>query len=188
MKVSIHTFSLSIFVIAATALMSPISTHAQLAEKQHTCIWVNGGVGLSSLGSVGLSANLSVQYGEILFSMRTTRNIESLDAFTRSVVLNDLGLLIGFASKKSELHSSISIGVALVTGYQFEPLNPFPLVFDDGNVEGHDISSKIGIPIEAQFFLRSSSYIGFGVYMYANINAVQSFAGITLSLQLGKLR
>ncbi len=188
MKNFIHTFSLSIFVIAATVFMSPISTHAQLAEKQPTGVWVNGGLGLSSLGSVGLSANLSVQYGEILFSMRTTRNIESLDVFTRNIVLNDSGLLIGFATEKSELHSSVAIGVALVTGYQFEPLNPFPLVFGNGGEEGHDITSKIGIPIEAQFFLRPSSFLGFGVYMYADINTVESFAGITLSLQLGKLR
>ena len=54
---------------------------------------------------------------------------------------------------------------------------------------GSDINviKTLGIPIELQLFATASN-IGIGVYGMANLNTEQSFAGITISLQFGRLR
>ena len=181
MKVSIHIFSLSICISAALVLMWPSSTRAQLAERQHTAFWVNGGLGWSSLGSLAESANVSFQYEKFLVSLRTTGSNEGLFGGT---TLHDFGLLIGLTSIRTEWHSSVAIGIAMVSGYRDNSG-----LFSFGDVESrHHISPKIGLPIEAQLFLRPTDSMGFGAYLYANINAEQPFGGITFCLQFGKLR
>lgn len=181
MKVSIHIFSLSICISTALVLMCPSSTRAQLAEKHYTAFWVNGGLGRSSLGSFAESANVSFQYEKFLVSFRTTESNESLLGGT---TLHDLGLLIGYTSMRTEWHSSIAVGIAMVSGNRDNSS-----LFSPGGIENrHNIPPKIGLPLEAQLFIKSNAFIGIGVYIYANINAVQSFGGITFCLQFGKLR
>jgi hypothetical protein len=51
-----------------------------------------------------------------------------------------------------------------------------------------DISPVIGLPLELQAFWRPGGLVGLGLYGFANLNQAQSFAGVTLSLQLGRLR
>lgn len=50
------------------------------------------------------------------------------------------------------------------------------------------VSTVVGLPIEVQAFWRPGSLVGLGLYGFANFNQAQSFAGLTLGLQLGRLR
>jgi hypothetical protein len=46
----------------------------------------------------------------------------------------------------------------------------------------------IGFPLEAQVTWLPAEFFGIGLYGFADLNQTRSFAGLTLSVQLGKLR
>jgi len=45
----------------------------------------------------------------------------------------------------------------------------------------------IAFPVDAQLFL-ISKYIGFGCYLFGNINKEKSFGGFLLCMQIGKIQ
>ena len=93
--------------------------------------------------------------------------------------LADIGLLYGRESSTDSFHFSFAAGLGRVTGERGE-----------GGLFGsrEDISPTIGIPLELQCNWEPSNYFGLGLTGFANINIEQFFAGIALSVQLGKLR
>ena len=48
-------------------------------------------------------------------------------------------------------------------------------------------SRHLTLPLEAQVAWRPTPWVGIAVYGFASLNAAQSFTGVTLSVQLGKL-
>lgn len=93
--------------------------------------------------------------------------------------LTDFGFLYGRVISTESFQFSYAAGLAIVTGYRSEGL------FDNTSEE---ISPTIGIPIGLQANWEPTSFIGLGISGFANLNPKQSFAGLTLSLQLGKLQ
>ncbi len=77
----------------------------------------------------------------------------------------------------------MGVGIARVTGSRFVGR---PGIFASGRRA--DINPTIGVPIEVRLFARLSRASGFGLYVYTNVNEEHSFGGVTLCLQLGKLR
>ena len=51
-----------------------------------------------------------------------------------------------------------------------------------------NVSDVLGVPLELQLFWRPGSLVGLGLYGFANFNSQRSFGGLTLGLQLGRLR
>jgi hypothetical protein len=142
--------------------------------------WLSAGVGLCSLGYMGGSASLTLQVDHMSISMRTTATSAGLfeDEYY------DFGLLMGYSSQIGRGHVSIAAGIANVTGSHSEGLNLFS---SNGNGR-KNISPSVGVPIEVQLYPQLSRILDLGIYGYANLNSVQNFAGITLSVRLGKLR
>ncbi|GAA5520856.1 hypothetical protein LQ318_03890 [Aliifodinibius salicampi] len=93
----------------------------------------------------------------------------------------DIGLLYGWASSEYDYHVSFSSGIAVIGGSRSEGG-----LFSD--TPRDVISAQFGIPLEGQFFWRPFGNVGLGLYGFANLNAEQTFAGLALSVQLGKLR
>lgn len=134
--------------------------------------WINAGLGVGTLGGAGI-ASTSYQFGLHLLSIRGAVTFEILgDDFW------DIGMLYGLATSKQNYHASISSGMAVMGGSRSAGF------FEQSEV----ISRQIGFPLEGQLFWWPSNVFGLGLNGFVNLNMEQTFAGLTLTLQLGKLR
>ena len=168
-------------VIGTSLLLIPIDS--TWAQPNQTTFWLNGGLGISSLGSLGGNANISVHFDKFLLSLRSTVNSEKSGLFVGGDEFFDMGLLFGLAKSEQKQFFSIAIGIARVTGNHYIGE---PGLFSDGHRV--DITPVIGLPLEAQLFFRPTGFLGLGTYLYGNLNSEHSFSGITFCLQVGKLR
>ncbi|MGI9174836.1 MAG: hypothetical protein ACR2GR_05920 [Rhodothermales bacterium] len=118
------------------------------------------------------------QRGHRLISLRTAASfeVELIGNFLQESTYDpphwiDAGGLIGVATTWRYLHATLGVGGAVVYG------------------EGTGIEEfiTVGVPLEAQLFY-GVDLLGIGFYIFANVNAVQSFAGVALSLQYGDLK
>ena len=158
-----------ISMFAATAVAGQTA-----AAPTRDSFWLAAGGGVGS-EDIAASVNGSYQFGANLVSLRATATAGLFDDG-----FYDYAVLYGRATRPAgkRFHTSGSLGVALVEGCR-----------SNGFLGGcHDISTVVGLPLELQAFWRPGSLVGLGLYGFANFNAVRSFAGLTLGLQLGRLR
>ena len=158
-------------IVSLLLLANPINAQ----EDVHN-FWIDFGVGVGSVdkGAGGANLNAAYQFGENLISARIAGCGK---IFGKSV--NDYSILYGRAfSSSTTAMTSAGIGLGIVEGTISHGL------FSDTE----KIGPVIGVPLEAQLFWRPLSFLGLGLYAFANINSKQSFVGCTISLQIGKLR
>lgn len=136
--------------------------------------WLGVGLGVGSEDFAG-SLNGSYQFGANVVSLRTAA---TAGLFDRG--FNDYAVLYGRGTRPAgeRYHVSVGAGLSLGDGCQGGS------VFSDCR----SIQTVVGFPIEVQLFWRPGSVVGLGLYGFANLNRSQSFAGVTLGLQLGRLR
>lgn len=174
----IYRFFICVILVLVFASIDSVCAQPT-SQTSKSRFWLSGGLGLSTLSSVAGSANASVQFKRILFTLRTTANSASVfgDEFF------DVGLLVGLSSQGRGGHASVAIGFARVTGSRSSGLDLF------GTGDGReDINPTFGLPIEVQLFGNIGRIFGLGLYAYANVNPEQNFGGITVNLRFGKLR
>jgi hypothetical protein len=161
-------------IVALVTLADAAAAQMQARITRRDTYWLGAGLGLGS-EDFGGQLNTSYQSGANLISFRVSSTAGLFeDGFT------DYGLLYGRANRGAEDRHlfGAAIGVALVDGCRGGG------VFDSCR----DVSTVIGLPLELQAFWRPGKVVGLGVYGFANLNQSQSFAGLTVSLQVGRLR
>lgn len=93
----------------------------------------------------------------------------------------DVALLYGRATRLEELHASLSVGAGVLGGDRTDRVVT-------GQVQMRNIATKVSAALQAQLFLTLNQSFGVGLYGFANLNSQRSFYGLTLNLQIGKLR
>jgi hypothetical protein len=88
---------------------------------------------------------------------------------------NDYGLLFGRATPPTDLHASVAAGVGIVT-------------VDRDSAGTRTTTRRFPVPVEAQVAWRPIRYFGVALCGFARFNNRQTFGGVTLGLQLGRLR
>ncbi len=150
---------------------------SELEAKQQSAdisrFWLNIGPGIGTVGSFAGVAGISYQFGANLLTVRGSTTGDLLGEH-----YSDIGLLYGRVFSNDSFHTSFAAGLARVSGQRSEEL------FGSSD----DISPTLGLPLELQTYWKAASFFGIGVTGFANINENQSFAGLALSVQLGKLR
>jgi hypothetical protein len=153
---------------------------ASIAQEQapitrRDTYWLGAGLGVGS-EDLGGNLNTSYQFGANLISFRVA---SSAGLFHDEST--DYALLYGRATRnaRDRHHLGAALGLALVDGCQ-----------GGGVLSGgcRDVSAVVGLPLELQAFWRPGKVVGLGVYGFANLNKTRSFAGLTVSLQVGRLR
>lgn len=158
-----------------TAESIPEHLNEDTIQTDKSRYWVNTGLGVGTIG-MALIAGTHYQFGPNLLSIRGSVTAEIFgDEFW------DIGLLYGWASSEYDYHVSFSSGIAIMGGSRSEGG-----LFS--NTPREVISAQFGVPLEGQFYWRPFRYFGLGLYGFANLNIEQLFAGLALSVQLGKLR
>jgi len=178
----IINLSIQIIIILILGFRSVIAQ--EKLEPDMYPIWINAGLGISSLGAIGGNAGLSVQSGKWLYTIRGTANSENSGILSGGDEFFDVALLFGIATENKKNHASFSIGIARVTGSRYREGSGGFLFSGKRN----DISPTIGLPMESQLFFKISGFLGLGLNLYFNLNKEESFGGLSLNLMLGSLR
>ena len=154
---------------------SPIYAQDTSNNSKAKLYWANAGLGGSSFAlSSGIS--LSSQSGRSLVSIRFIYN-KPFSLAPREETVWDVGALYGLSAKASCGFASISGGVGIIGGVRYRrSSNEWPTFL------------TVGIPIEGQLFWTPLSFLGIGIYGFADLNPEKSFVGALLCIQLGKLR
>ncbi len=82
--------------------------------------------------------------------------------------MEEVGILAGVATRPAVFHAGVAAGLGISTA--------------DGD------SSAIALPIEAQLSWRALPWAGLGARVFGNVNRLTNFGGVTVALQLGRLR
>ena len=139
--------------------------------------WITGGLGVGSEDFAG-TAGVSYQHGAHLFSLRVAATAGLFDDG-----FGDVGLLYGRATRVADTRYRLGAAAGISAA--------------DGCVtpgEGalfsscEDRKTVIGLPLEVHVTWLPAEFLGVGLYGFADFNQTRSFAGLTLSVQLGKLR
>jgi hypothetical protein len=139
--------------------------------------WITGGLGVGSEDYAG-TAGISYQHGAHLFSLRVAGTAGLFDDG-----FGDVALLYGRARRRagSRYRLGAAAGISAADGCATEGSGSF-----FGSCQ--DRPTVIGFPLEAHVTWLPAKSFGIGLYGFGDINRTRSFAGVTLSIQLGKLR
>lgn len=122
-----------------------------------------GAAGAADSGFYTAAISAAVQVRNILVLGR----VVSIGTDNRTR-MEEVGILAGVATRPAVFHAGIAAGLGIATA--------------DGD------SSAIALPIEAQLSWRPIPWAGLGARVFANVNRLANFGGVTVALQLGRLR
>ena len=161
-----------------------------LLSQEQSPTWLNTGLGGSSYG-MALTAGHAFQAGHGLISSRYIfcGELPTLGVDYPAESAHELGILYGRYARVSAVFVSISAGIGVA-----RMVKRGKFLYDNGNLLFPDRTYEelhyltIGIPLEAQLFLSFSPSFGMGIYAFGNINPKNSFGGMLVSMELGKLK
>jgi len=158
------------WTIAVAAVPSNLSGQTAPPVQRPT-VWGTialGQSGISDSGMIHSSIALSMQGSHLVVTARVTGNQQGQKGnYTTRV--RDAGILVGYATwPPAPLHFSATGGLASV----------------------HDINGKsaVGFPIEGQATWRFLPWVGLGLHVLAVPNKLANYGGISLALDVGRLR
>jgi hypothetical protein len=167
------------------AFGAPASTEAaaQTTRQGRTgpgIVAVQAGIGA---GTAGWTVPLvgTVGFGGHLVSARFSNTDAQLLEGGRA--LRELGVLYGRTLAPASPRVSAAAGLGAV---RCEDIEGCGAKDPHGNLQSH--RTVMGVPIEAQISLPLTGFFGIGLYGFGNLNAMESFFGAAVALQLGKLR
>lgn len=167
----------SLFLLIASA------SYSQTAQRDH--YWLSGGIGKSHLPS-GMIALGYEPKNKIAFLVgRYSVNAEMLQAVEPGLKVSEMGLLYGLRTGKFRFAAGLSHVWGNFRGkYLFT--EPDPLW---GSGERYEFVkyNTIGVPAEIRF-ITSFKNVGIGVTGFGNLNAKRSFAGLNLSVYIGRMK
>jgi hypothetical protein len=169
-----------VLVIATAAALAAAAVHAELPEEpSKTTGWLYAGLGFGS-HEFAASAAVNVKYIRFLGTLRATfMGTISGGFFGPGEEVYDVGLLFGYCPLKS---FSIAAGVAMVRGERYYGGDLL------GGGRPSEYIDAVGVPIEVQFTPVKGRAVGLGIVGYVNINSEESFGGVTVGIELGKLK
>jgi len=164
--------------VSVLLLSIPLHVGAQISPSSRSSWWASAGLGVGALNSHGDPAfagraALSYRFRHNLLTVRST-----VDARLFGDSFWDVGILYGRAKHGPRETTSFSVGVGAAGGERGEGIF--------SNVTHQ--ATTIAIPIEMQVFWIPTSVFGIGVCGFANINHEESFVGVVLTVEVGKLR
>ncbi|HEV8253617.1 MAG TPA: hypothetical protein VGQ78_02585 [Vicinamibacteria bacterium] len=155
-------------------------------DEPHDVAFASAGLGA---GSNGLGGVLSLGFSRhgVFYGLRTATTTE-FEIFGPTPALNDTdyAFLVGKFSGRRHSFTSAAAGIAVVHSVRRGAQIEAPYWFFGGTHERID-RVTVGLPLD----LRATANlvgVGVGVNLFANLNPAGSFAGLALTLQVGKLR
>jgi hypothetical protein len=158
------------FGVALAALVTgPAGLAGQVSSSaQRPMFWGTlalGAAGAADSGFYHSSLGAAVQLRRLIIIGRVTGN-DTPDAKR----IEDAGILVGAATRPfAPFHFSVAAGLSALNDHYWD-------------------RSTVGFPVEAQGTWRFARWTGIGVRVFAVPNEINTYAGISLALQVGRLR
>lgn len=166
-------------LVAVVTMVGPLA-----AQRQgQTAFWVALGVGAAYLqrpASIGIYGAYDYQRGASLFTLRSANAVDVANVFfgvfglSGTTEASDIGLLYGRATRPGRRFAGLSAGIGVAQASRdtaWTSRNTYHLT----------------LPLEGQVAWRPARFIGFVLLAFASLNRGQSFGGITVGVQLGRL-
>ena len=160
-------------VLASLALIVGLDSGRAVAQSDtaRPAVWAQAGLGASTATLGGLVA-ASVVTGPHLVSARASFVAEHLDGGEDEAF--DVALLYGRQLRsRGAFRPSGAAGIAYVKC--------------EGCDEGRN-ASTVGLALSFEAALWPTSVAGIGLHGFGNVNGIASFAGVALTLHVGRLR
>lgn len=153
-----------------SALVVPATLSGQTTPQRPT-FWGTialGQAGITDSGMIHSTIGLSVQRRHLLLGGRVSANQQGQKGNYRTRI-QDVGILAGYATTPAApLHFSLAGGLAIV-----RDIND---------------STALGLPIEAEATWRFLPWAGLGLRVFGVGNELANYGGLSLALQVGRLR
>ncbi len=165
-----------------TLLTANVACSQKLPQDTY---WLSGGVGKSHLPSAMAALGYEFSNKPTLLIARYSVNAEIMQAVEPGLKVSELGILYGLRVGKFRF----STGLSSVWGNdrgKYLYTDPDPL-WGSGKYYEFVKYRTVGIPAEIRF-ITSSKYAGVGVTGFGNWSAKRSFAGLNVSLYLGRMK
>lgn len=157
-------------VLVVGLVMVPVGLRAQEAAAARTVgVWVSGGLGGGSEG-IALLAELAYQTGVHQFGIRGTLMADLYDD-----AVADIGVLYARSWQSRHWNLAAGGGVGWVANEECPEC-------------AGEVREGVGVPLMARAVWHPIGVLGLGLYGFGNVNTVRSFAGLALTLSMGKLR
>lgn len=145
--------------------------------------WGSAGLGIGTTDLV-FNTHFAYQKNKHLFTANFNYNFKlSLSSNYSPDHTIELSLLYGRTYSNAWVKLSGSAGV----GYVKQDLFIDEYYSDNGDTyDERSVSTAVGFPIQGEVIFPLYENIGFGFTGYANFNGIQSIAGVTLSVFVGK--
>jgi len=157
------------YTISVAAI--PAKVMGQNAAVDRPSLWGTialGQAGITDSGMIHSSVGLSLQRRHLIVTGRVSENQQGQKGAYRTRV-KDVGILAGYATTpNAALHFSAAGGLAIV-----RDIND---------------STAVGFPIEADATWRFLPWVGLGLRVFGVGNKLAQYGGISLALQVGRLR
>lgn len=151
------------------AAASPLLAQDRRAEP--VLAWATVGLGGGTEGFAG-AVGFDVLIQQHLISLRAAAVANILDDEFR-----DFAVLYGRASRWSRGLVGASMGLAVMDGERCSGLGACA-----------PVAARISLPVAVRAAWHALPFLGLGAYGFANVNGEQSFAGVTLAVELGRFR
>ena len=102
--------------------------------------------------------------------------------------IGDIGILYGISTRWSKWYASVGTGVSYVhSATRGKLIRSSNETF--GADEYEEISrTTVGLPIQVEISGATFPFFGAAIIGFANINSIKTYGGITICIQIGKLR
>jgi len=177
------------YLIALLAIAVALSAiNFKEGQSYDRLIWIGGGVEtvVTADGSLyGINASLNYTKNDRIYKFRSLLAAELVVAGpSPNDEIWELGLLYGLHLTKDEVSVSFLAGI----GYTGGIYRGDRLYSDMFNVYYEELTYEtFGLPLEIQLDINKTRPFGLSLSAFGNINVEKSFAGLSLSLLLGRL-
>lgn len=173
------------WAIIFIGLANTIGYSQQADQPNQPNYWLGMGIGKSQLPSGMIALGYEFATKPTLLVVRYTDNRELFPAYSPGLLTQEVALLYGLKAGKFRFSTGISNVWGFNRGkYLYTDPKPF---LGSGEVYESIRYSTVGLPAEIRF-ITSLKSVGIGVTAFGNLNAKRSFAGLNLSLYVGKMK
>jgi len=186
--------ALALAADAAADTLRPVISHliepaAPRRSYQPQRVWTSTGAGLTTRG-LGAALLVGFRLSPQTFVAPYVSTEQEFVLFTSPLEsTNDVGVVYGVVEDSRFVRASVGAGLAAVIGVRRgDPLpnqpGPCGFLFCQVAYE-HETFVTVGIPINAQFYVKPHRSFGFGVQVFGNVNPRASFGGFGVGMTFG---
>jgi hypothetical protein len=158
-------------MILSTGVSSFTFAQSDSLSAKTPSIWIQAGPTITTLG-LGYNGSINAQIQDHYFALKT--NSTELSIWEETW---DISLIYGRHAQINQFNFYAGTGFSVLGGTSYTSL------FETSTQE--DFSPVMGFPLEGSVYWHPMRSVGIGLNAFANVNTVQPFGGVGITLRAG---